>query len=183
MDHLDPWMFQRMFRVDRLTFDGIVGKIAAFMKDRCEKKAQNTSGSVISIRTRLAVTLRWLVGASYLDLCFSWGISTSSFFSRRGVLWPTINPIDKAFKMGFPVNDTDGLEMLADGFREHSGGIMDGCVLAINGFGVTVCSPFKNDVERRKDYRFRKSGFAVIVLAGSDVHGRFICVIVGALMI
>jgi len=81
------------------------------------------------------------------------------------------------------VNDTDGLEMLADGFREHSGGIMDGCVLAINGFGVTVCSPFKNDVERRKDYRFRKSGFAVIVLAGSDVHGRFICVIVGALMI
>jgi hypothetical protein len=26
-----------------------------------------------------------------------------------------------------------------------------------------------------KDYQFRKSGFAVIVLAGSDVHGRFIC--------
>jgi hypothetical protein len=66
--------------------------------------------------------------------------------------------------------------MLAAGFREHSGSIiMDGCVLAIDGFGVTVRCPFKNDGERQKDYWFRKSGFVVIVLAGSDVHGRFIC--------
>ena len=94
MNHLDPWMFQRMFRVVRLTFDEVVGKIAPFMKDRCEKKAQNSSGSVISIQTRLAVTLRWLVGASYLDLCFSWKISTSSFFSRRGVLiYPIISTL------------------------------------------------------------------------------------------
>jgi len=46
--------------------------------------------------------------------------------------------------------------------------------LAIDGFGVTVRCPFANDVERRKDYRFRKGGFAIIVLAGCDIDGRFI---------
>ena len=175
MDRLDPGLFQRMFRVDRPTFDEIHGKIAPFLRSRNEVKARNSSGSEIPVRTRLAVTLRWLAGASYLDLCFAWGISSSSFYSRRGVLWPTISAIDKAFSMGFPINDIGRLEQLAEGFRAHSGGIMDGCVLAVDGFGVTVRCPFKDDVERQKDYRFRKGGFAIIVLAGCDVNGRFIC--------
>jgi hypothetical protein len=48
-------------------------------------------------------------------------------------------------------------------------------VLAINGLGVTVYCPFKDDEERQKDGCFRKYGFKVIVLARSDLHGRFIC--------
>ncbi len=78
---------------------------------RNSTKARNSSGSEISITTRLAVTLHWLAGASYLDLCFAWGISSSSFYSRRGVL------IDKAFELGFPVNDGERLEQLANGSR------------------------------------------------------------------
>jgi hypothetical protein len=35
--------------------------------------------------------------------------------------------------------------------------------------------PFVNDVLRQKDYWFWKSGFAIIVLAGTDIDGRFIC--------
>jgi hypothetical protein len=52
---------------------------------------------------------------------------------------------------------------------------MDGCVLALDGFGVIVRCQFIDDMERQKDYRFRKGGFAIIVLAGCDVDGRFIC--------
>ena len=156
MGRLDPSIFKKMFRVDRLTFEEIVGKITPFLRLRNSTKARNSSGSEISITTRLAVTLRWLAGASYLDLCFAWGISSSSFYSRRGVLWPTISAIDKAFSMGFPVNDIGRLEQLAEGFRVHSGGIMDGCVLALDGLGVLVRCPFKDDVERQRDYRFRK---------------------------
>lgn len=174
MDQLEPGLFQRMFRVDRPTFDEIVGRITPFLRQRNERKACNSSGSAITVRTRVAVTLRWLAGASYLDLCFAWGISSGTFYSRRGVLWPTISAMDKAFSMGFPRDDPERLELLAAGFRRHSGGVMDGCVLAVDGFGVTVRCPFKNDVERRKDYRFRKGGFAIIVLAGCDIDGRFI---------
>jgi len=158
MDQLEPGLFQRMFRVDRPTFDEIVSRITPFLRQRNERKACNSSGCSIPVITRVAVTLRWLAGASYLDLCFAWGVSSSTFFSKRGVLWPTISAMDKAFTMGFPKDDPERLEQLAAGFRWHSGGMMDGCVLAIDGFGVTVRCPFANDVERRKDYRFRKGG-------------------------
>jgi hypothetical protein len=77
--------------------------------------------------------------------------------------------------LGFPAIDNIQLEQLAEGFRQHSGGVMDGCVLALDGFGILVHCPFKDDVERQRDYRFRKGGFAIIVLAGCDVDGRFIC--------
>ncbi len=77
--------------------------------------------------------------------------------------------------MRFPANDGERLEQLAHGFRQHLGGVLDRFVLALDGLGVIVCCPFKDDVERRRDYRFRKGGFATIVLAGCDVDGRFIC--------
>ncbi len=51
---------------------------------------------------------------------------------------------------------------------------MKGCVLAIDGFGVGTRQPFKWEVKRPKDYRFRKGGFALVVLAGCDVNAKFI---------
>jgi hypothetical protein len=74
--------------------------------------------------------------------------------------------INKAFKMGFPGNDEDRLEQLAAGFWQHSGG----CVLALDGVGIPICCPYKKDVERQKE-----GGFTIIMLAGTDVDGRFIC--------
>jgi len=54
-----------------------------------------------------------------------------------------INAIDMAFSMGFPANDAAA----GEGFWVHSGRIMEGFVLAIDGFGVTIHCPFKHDVE------------------------------------
>jgi len=90
------------------------------MRCRNEAKAENSSGAPIVLKTRLAVTLRWLAGASYLDLCFAWGVATSTFYHADGVLWPTIAAIDAAFELGFPVGDAQKLEELADGFDNRS---------------------------------------------------------------
>ena len=76
--------------------------------------------------------------------------------------------------MGFPVNDLDHLGELSKRFSDYFGSILDGCVLAIDGFGVQTRCPFKNKVIAQKDYRFRKGGFAIIVISGCDVDGRFI---------
>jgi hypothetical protein len=108
--------------------------ITPHLVQRFGVKAQNSSGSAIFFKTRLAVTLRWLAGASHIDLCFDWGLAYSTFFSERGVLWPTVEAIDNAFEMGFPVNDLDHLGELSKGFCNHSGGILDGCVLALMAF-------------------------------------------------
>jgi hypothetical protein len=57
----------------------------------------NSSGSSIPAISRLGVMLRWLAGGSYLDLCFAWGISTSTFYHENGVLWPAVEALDRDF--------------------------------------------------------------------------------------
>ena len=75
------------------------------MLKKNDQKAAASSGSPINTITRLAVTLRWLAGASYIDLCFAWGLSKAVFYSERGVLWPTIEAIDDHLQLGFPIQD------------------------------------------------------------------------------
>ena len=174
LESLDDKTFKKMFRVDRATFEDILDQVAPHIKVPNEVKACNSSGGSISLKTKLAVSLRWLAGGSYLDLCFAWGIALSMFYHPNGVLWPTLEAIDKAYPMGLPIGDSSKLEELSKGFFEHSGGILDGCVMAVDGLGVLTRQPFKSEVKKPKDYRFRKGGFAVIVLAGCDVNARFV---------
>jgi hypothetical protein len=69
-------------------------------------------------------------------LCFAWGVAASTIYSERGVIWPTIEAIDLAFHMGLPLDGTDKLEELSKGCYNHSRGILDGCVIAIDGLAV-----------------------------------------------
>lgn len=50
---------------------------------------------------------------------------------------------------------------------------MEGCVLAIDGLAVRVRKPFLREAKSTKPWCHRKGGFALIVMAGSDVNGRF----------
>ena len=95
-----------------------------------EEMAIRSSGSSITNRTKLYVTLRWLAGGSYLDLCFAWGLSLSSFYDT--VLWPTINAVDKALDIGMPLKDEGKLQTIANEFSKLSKGQLKGCVIAID---------------------------------------------------
>jgi hypothetical protein len=88
MDQLDDTTFKHMFRVGGATFDEILETITPYLDEKKSEKATNSSGSPISNKTRLAITLRWLAGGSYIDLCFAWGVATSIFYSERGITWP-----------------------------------------------------------------------------------------------
>jgi hypothetical protein len=174
-DQLDDSLFRRMFRVDRETFNYILNKLESFYPLN-GTKAVNSSGAAVPLKTRLAVTLRWLAGGSYLDLRFAWGLGISTFYdSDHGILWRTLQVLDEIYRMGFPADDENKLEELSQGFSFHSNGILDGCVLALDGFGVSTRAPYESEVVRQKVYWFSKSGFAIIVLAGCDMNARFIC--------
>jgi hypothetical protein len=80
MDRLDPSVFKNMFRLDRSSFDEQLEIITPYLIHSNEAKAKISSGSCITPKTRLAVTLRWLARASNLDLCFAWGVAHSTFF-------------------------------------------------------------------------------------------------------
>jgi len=99
------------------------------------------------------------------------------FYLPNGVLWPTLAAIDAAFRIGLPFDDINNLEVLSNGFYEHSGGILDGCVMAIVGFEISTRQPYACEVEWPKDYRFCKGGFAIIALVGCDINAHFIAVL------
>lgn len=108
IDRLSDPLFKRMFRIDRDTFNELVQMIEDHRRSTAARM-RTRSASEVSAITRLAVTLRWLAGASYIDLCFAWGVSKATFFSDRGVLWPTIEMLDDVLQLGFPLDDNYAL--------------------------------------------------------------------------
>jgi len=71
MRHLDDATFTRMFRLNRDAFYKLLSGIRGKLECKDPRKID-----YISAETRLAVSLRWLAGGSYLDICFAFGIST-----------------------------------------------------------------------------------------------------------
>jgi hypothetical protein len=86
MDALSNVTFQKMSRLDRLTFDDLMDRISSHMKVPNEVNANSSSGGSILLKTKLVVTLRWLASGSYLDLCFAWGVAFSTFYHLAGIL-------------------------------------------------------------------------------------------------
>lgn len=122
LDRLSDEMFARMFRMSRAYFDKLLALISPLLPITDVAMAELSSGSSICNRTKLAVTLRWLAGGSYLDLCFGWAISKTSFFSDRGVVWPVLEAINQALEIGLPLNDVEELNKNADEFLKFSQG-------------------------------------------------------------
>jgi hypothetical protein len=106
MEHMSADHFKRMFRMSRFAFGRLVDIVSSKSKAAVVVKATNSSGSEISIITKVACVLRWLAGGSYIDICFAFGIAPGSFYHEDGVLWGTMKIIDACFTIGFPFNDT-----------------------------------------------------------------------------
>jgi hypothetical protein len=173
MEYLSDRQYKEMFRVDRSAFDWLVEDLDTFLR-RNEVKANNSSGSCIPTSTKLAVTLRWLAGGSHIDLCFAWGISKTSFFSERGVLWPTIEALNDLLPdISFPMDDTFQLDEMAEGFNKRNNNVMNGLVLVVDGLIVRTRRPTHREVPDPKSYVHRKGGFGVLVMAGCDARTKF----------
>lgn len=173
MEHLTDRQFKEMFRIDRAAFDWLVEELDPALR-RNEVKAKNSSGSAISTTIRLAVTLRWLAGGSHIDLCFAWGVSKSSFFSERGVLWPTIEALNDTLPdISFPIDNEFELEEMRAGFNARNNSVLDGLVMVIDGLIVRTRCPTKDEVPDPKSYVHRKGGFGVLVMAGCDASAKF----------
>jgi hypothetical protein len=81
----------------------------------------------------------------------------STFYHEDdGVLWPNKKALDKAYPIWYPFGDSARLEQLSDGFCRHAKGILDGCIMVINAFGVLTHTPFQSEVQIPEDYHFQK---------------------------
>jgi hypothetical protein len=120
--------------------------ISPHLDERNSCYAINCSGSCISNKTLLAIALWWLANGSYVDLCFARGL-LSQLSLVRDVFFGTQKISGHSLRyFGLPINDTEKLDALSKGFYNHSGGILDGCVLAMDGFAVLTWQPYEYEV-------------------------------------
>ena len=165
--------FARMFRMNRSGFKKLLERIEQDISVD-EAQAKRSSGSAISKVPRLAATLRWMAGGSYLDICATFGLDTCNFFSDHYVLWDTMRALNKNLKLGFAVDPTY-LETTAAEFSNLVGGVMKGCVSAFDGLVCRTRKPTKKEAGMSVlAHRNRKNCWALIVLAGCDARCRLI---------
>jgi hypothetical protein len=174
MEAMSEKHFKRMFRMSKRTFNVLEEKLLDLWgADVDEEQAARSSGSHITFRTRLACTLRWMAGGSYLDICFEFGVAPGSFFSDGGVLWGTMDLINESFEIGFPFDNDAKLRKIADDFAYYSKNKMNNCVLAIDGWVCRTRCPNLNEVQYPMAYRNRHGCFGIVILAGCDANLRF----------
>lgn len=200
---LSPSHFRRMFRMTRSSFDRlcecIISKVGddvfksqewldscvhdyeATMTTTNSKRmrtqcATNALGGALSGELKVAVMLRLMAGASYLDLLLIFGISTSSiykvFHEANGWIVATFEfPLLK----WIIAKDEAALQTVADAFSSASGGVFTNCIGALDGVAVKIKCPIASDVIRDPgNYFCRKGFYALNVQAICDKSRRVI---------
>jgi hypothetical protein len=174
MEYLSDSLFKRMFRLTRNAFNFLLEKLRPAIESKPSlNHIYHHKDREISPTTRLAATLRWLAGGSYLDICFAFGISVGSLYKDSGILWGTIAAINDALEIGFPLNDPRALEEISEGFAKFSYGRMRGCVMAIDGLVIRTRMPTRAEVLNQRCYMNRKDFWGILVFAGCDHRCKF----------
>jgi hypothetical protein len=96
-----------------------------------------------------------------------------NLYADSGVLWQSLQAIDEVFLRRLSYDNESKRDELSQGYYDHSGCILDGFVVAMDGLDVQTYAPFLTVVECPKYYHFCNSVFVVIVLAGEMSTGIF----------
>jgi hypothetical protein len=163
--------FRRVFRMQRCTFTSLLYILLPDLQ-RDVSMALRSSGGRIEPEIRLALTLRLLAGASYLDTVMLFAISPSSCYA---VFHDTISSILSRLEMpGLPLDDIENLDKLSQGFSEsrlHDNPLV-GCVGAVDGIAVKIAKP--RDCFVPRNYYCRKGFYSAPFQAIVDARYRFL---------
>ena len=172
---LDDAMFNRQFRLCREDFFYVLFKIETGLTKN-EKKAINSSGSLVSPYIMLMITLRILAGASYLDM-IHYQVHVDSVCD---IVWRTVNEIhDKINNIKKPENEND-CKALAEVWSEIQvkrwGTVLTaGTILAGDGLVIEIAQPTVKCLRGRpiSIFRNRKQLWGLIVQAFCDASTKF----------
>ncbi len=150
--------FRSMFRMERRAFYKLLCCIRGDL-ERNDVQARRSSSRVTSPELRLAVCLRILSGASFLDCMLSFGIAKSTVYD---VFHSTVRAINLRRAMdGVPLDDDDALRALADGFHfsRRLPNQLYGCIGALDGISIEISKP--SGYYNPRNYYCRKCMYAI----------------------
>ena len=197
-------MFYRLFRMDRNCFNQLCNRIKSAVgeKDfksewylqqlddtdntdrtsRIHRARNNTSGKTISGEWKLALTLRIMAGATYLDMYLWSNISPNhvcTIFNYVTKSW-----INKALHIDIyedTLFNNNRLQEIIESFSSTSDGILTGYIGAIDGWLVAIRCPTLSEVNNPGKYFARKGFYALNVQVICDKNKKIIWRSIGQL--
>ena len=182
INNLSDEFFRKLYRMDRPTFNWLLEKI----RPRFEKKkgrrggdsirqGENSSSEFIDPMIRLAVTLRFLAGGSYLDLAFGYHISYKHVTLYCFQVMEYVDDILDNIK--FPLENEAALRELEQGFLKISDGAFIGTVAAGDGVVFRMEKPAFEEVSGDVSSFFTRKGFYAYGMQGFvDSKCRFLSI-------
>ena len=152
----------------RFTFDGfydLLNKIYDDLQVSVDKMAKLAKwGQVVEPATKLAITLRYLAGGDPLDLRLIYQVSKAYVYD---CVWLTVDAINRAFPVTFPIDDPHKLAELETEFREKARCAgWEGQVGSIDGVHFPMKAPsLKHVKDPMRYYVARKAEYALLCIA------------------
>ena len=157
--------FRIMYRITKEGFADLVMKLEE------EGSLLSARSDGLSIELQLSIAIRWLAGGQYVDIGDLHQVNAKS--TVYVVLWRTLAAIDKAVLLPFnsveSLHDTEMLDHLATSFSRSSGGIIQGCVSAVDGIHMRIEKPSMGG----ESWFSRKGCYSVNCQAACDSERRF----------
>ena len=178
--------FHRVFRMNRSSFVKFCSVIESQVGEdtfRSERKihdanqteaATNFRGGEVSGETRVAILLRLLAGASYLDLFMIYDVSSTTVYRSFQIAMEWVN---ESFSFPFVEALRDENEVffneISHQFSLDSGGEFEGCIGALDGLAVKIKRPTVTDsLTDPGAYHCRKGFYALNCQAICDVSKK-----------
>lgn len=144
--------------MERETFDQLLFLLLPAL-DRDGGRELRSSGGLVDPDARLALTLRLLAGASYLDIMMLFGISRSTVYT---VMHATCDSVMSCLTLhGVPFDGSNALSVLCRGFgssRARANPLI-GCVGTMHGIAIKISK--SRDCFIPRNYYYRKGLYAV----------------------
>jgi len=171
-DFLTEKEFTRYYKLDKGNFANVLQRLVPHMK---KVAPTNELEREVPFEIEFGCTLRWLAGGNYMDIAKVHGISETAF-------WRAIHATILALLIEYAEDelgdakfyDVDRLQAMEKTFREHNGGLIKGCVGAIDGMAVRINRPSEKECPNPMSYYSRKGFFAVVLQAICDGNCRFL---------
>jgi hypothetical protein len=174
---LTPVEFRRYYRLtDYDLFCGVAERIDPHLSTR-SKHASSLRGGCVPTKLKLAVTLRFLAGGSYLDIALCHGVSPNHVSK---IVRQTVDALLLEYGtddlVGLSVEkfgDAAFLERAEASFGRKNCGYVRGCVGAIDGCAIKINKPSLRDTPAPRHYYNRKGFFATVLQATCDGNRKF----------
>jgi DDE superfamily endonuclease len=163
--------FTRAFRIPREAFHSLCRTLRLDLF-RDEAHSARSRGDAIETAARLAVTLRMLTGASYLNLVMLFRVAKATIYD---IFHSTADIINRRLQMpGVPIGNSSKLFRLAEAFSKSRTppSPLYGCVGALDGIAIAIVKPPDEFVPR--NFYCRKGMYCLPVQAVVDSTYRFL---------